>query len=151
MDEEVARSAFEEAIAIKHHEFGSFFLSRFFQLDITYGDETCLVTLPVHEYMYNPQGSFHGGVIGFALDVAMGHLLKRFVGAGVTLEMKVQYLRALKRGVVSCEARLLKKGRSICYLEARMTNELGALIAVATSTWQLLPGQGAVLPQPETS
>jgi uncharacterized protein (TIGR00369 family) len=58
-----------------------FFLARFLGLDISYGDEVCVIEIEVKEFMFNPQGSLHGGVIAFALDVAMGHLIKRAIGA----------------------------------------------------------------------
>ncbi len=139
MDETAAREAFEEALRTHRPDFGTFFLARLFGLDISYTDETCIVEMPVRDFMFNPQGSLHGGVIAFALDVSMGHLLRRTVGRpGITLEMKTQYLRPALSGMVRCEGRFLRRGRSINYLESRMTGEDGKLLAVATSTWQLL-------------
>ena len=140
MDEDAARQAFDEALRTHCPDFGTFFLARFFGLEISYTDETCIVEVPVRDFMFNPQGSLHGGVIAFALDVSMGHLIKRTVGRpGITLEMKTQYLRPAISGRVRCEGRFLRQGRSVNYLESRMTGEDGKLLAVATSTWQLLP------------
>ena len=139
MDEQAARQAFEAALESYRPEFGRFFLARFLGLEISYADEVCVVEIDVKDFMFNPQGSLHGGVIAFALDVSMGHLIKRSIGrAGITLEMKTQYLRPAGVGRIRCEGRVLKKGRSIVSLEARMTNAEGKLAAVATSTWQLL-------------
>ncbi len=139
MDEQAARQAFEAALESYRPEFGRFFLARFLGLEISYADEVCVVEIDVKDFMFNPQGSLHGGVIAFALDVSMGHLIKRSIGrAGITLEMKTQYLRSAGVGRVRCEGRFLKKGRSIVSLESRMTNAEGKLAAVATSTWQLL-------------
>ena len=139
MDEDAARAAFEEALRTHRPDFGTFFLARLFGLDISYTDETCIVEVPVLDFMFNPQGSLHGGVIAFALDVSTGHLIKRTVGRpGITLEMKTQYLRPALSGRVRCEGRFLRRGRSINYLESRMTDADGKLLAIATSTWQLL-------------
>ncbi len=139
MDEDAARHAFEEALRTQRPDFGTFFLARLFGLDISYTDETCIVEVPVRDFMFNPQGSLHGGVIAFALDVSMGHLIKKTVGRpGITLEMKTQYLRPAVSGHVRCEGRFLRRGRTINYLESRMTDEEGKLLAIATSTWQLL-------------
>jgi uncharacterized protein (TIGR00369 family) len=135
MNKEHLTNVFEEAVTTQQPEFGKFFLAKFFQLDVSYGDETCLVKFPVEEYMFNPQGSLHGGVISLALDVSMGHLSKKFLGTAVTLEMKTQYLRPAKSGFVLCEAQFLKKGRRIVYVESRMTNEEGKLLAIANATW----------------
>ncbi len=139
MDEDAARQAFEEALRTHRPDFGTFFLAKLFGLDISYTGETCIVRVPVRDFMYNPQGSLHGGIIAFALDVSMGHLIKHTAGrAGITLEMKTQYLRPALAGTVTCEGRFLRRGRSINYLESRMTDDEGKLLAVATSTWQLL-------------
>jgi uncharacterized protein (TIGR00369 family) len=139
VDENAAREAFDEALRTHRPDFGTFFLARLFGLSISYTDETCVVEVPVRDFMFNPQGSLHGGVIAFALDVSMGHLIRRTIGRpGITLEMKTQYLRPALSGTVRCEGRFLRRGRSINYMESRMTDEDGKLLAVATSTWQLL-------------
>ncbi len=139
MDEEAARQAFEEALRTHRPDFGTFFLAKLFGLEISYTDESCIVEFTVRDFMFNPQGSLHGGVIAMALDISMGHLIKRTVGRpGITLEMKTQYLRPATSGRVRCEGRFLRRGRTVNYLEARMTGADGKLLAVATSTWQLL-------------
>ena len=144
MDENAARQVFDNALRTHRPEFGTFFLAKLLGLEISYTDETCIVEVPVHDFMFNPQGSLHGGVIAFALDVSMGHLIKHIVGRpGITLEMKTQYLRPALSGRVRCEGRFLRRGRSINYLESRMTDEDGKLLAFATSTWQLLPEKPA--------
>jgi acyl-CoA thioesterase len=138
MDEDAARAAFE--IALKTHSpgFGTFFLARLLGLDISYGEDTCSVKMPVQDFMYNPQGSLHGGIIGTVLDISMGHLLVHAIGVGMTLEMRTQFLRPARTGTVLATSRFLKKGKSINFLESRMVDADGKDMAVATSTWQLL-------------
>jgi uncharacterized protein (TIGR00369 family) len=91
------------------------------------------------DFMFNPQGTLHGGLVATLLDISMGHLLKKSVRTGVTLEMKVQYLRPVGRNRIQCVARFIQQGRSINYLEARVLDADQQLAAVATSTWKLLP------------
>ena len=138
MDEDAARDAFEEALRTHRPDFGTFFLAKLFGLEISYTDETCIVDVPVRDFMFNPQGSLHGGVIAFALDISMGHLLREKSGAGTTLEMKVQYLSVAKAGRLTATARFLKRGRRISYLRADLADEQGGLVASATSTWMAL-------------
>ncbi|MBI3517104.1 MAG: PaaI family thioesterase [Proteobacteria bacterium] len=140
MDEAAARAAFDDALKTYRQDFGTFFLARLFGLTFAYEDDTCIVTGTVKDFMFNPQGWLHGGVIGFVLDVSMGHLLQQTSGAGTTLEMKMQFLRPAKVGNIRAVGRFLKRGRSINYLESRLTQD-GADIAAATSTWMLL-GKG---------
>lgn len=138
MDEIATREAFETALSTYRPGFETFFLSRLFGLSFAYTDETCRIEFPVREFMFNPQGTLHGGVAAFVLDVAMGHLLKRVTGTpGATLEMKVQYLAPLRPPHAVCEGRFLRKGRNIAFLEARILDAENTLAALATSTWRV--------------
>ncbi len=138
MDKHIARKRFEQALKDHEPQFEKFFLSRFFDLSISYGDETCVVEADVEDYMFNPQGSLHGGVIAFMMDVSMGHLCQKFLGTCVTLEMKTQFLKGVKEGTVKCEARFLKKGKTLVYVESRLFDDAGRLAAVSTATWYRL-------------
>lgn len=159
MDDALARERFEHALEHQRPEFGAFFLARFFGLEVSYGDRTCRVDVPVADYMYNPQGSLHGGVIAIAMDVSMGHLNHRFLRTGVTLEMKTQFLRPVT-GPCWCEARFTKTGRRIVFSESKLVDERANLCAVASATWMLLPeaaasaespGDDATAPAPPTT
>jgi len=138
MDETLARAAFDEALRTHSPGFGTFFLARLLGLEIAYGAEDCTVRMAVKDFMYNPQGSLHGGIIGTVLDISMGHLLQHSVGVGMTLQMNTQFIKPAREGVVQARATFLRKGRSINYLESRMTDAEGALMAFSTSTWRLL-------------
>jgi uncharacterized protein (TIGR00369 family) len=137
MDEQAARAAFEQALGTYRQEFGVFFLARLFGLDFAYENDTCIVTGDVKDFMFNPQGTLHGGVLSFIVDVSMGHLLRHAAGPGTTLEMKLQFFRPARVGPIQAVGRFLKKGRSINYLESRVTQD-GAEVCMATSTWMLL-------------
>jgi uncharacterized protein (TIGR00369 family) len=51
--------------------------------------------------------------------------------------MKTQYIRPAVSGRVRCEARFLKRGRTVSFLESRMTDADGKVVAAATATWQM--------------
>lgn len=127
------------AAADPAQEFGSFFLTRFLDLDISYDDEqqTCTVALPYAPYLCNPQGSVHGGVITTAMDISMGHLCHRFLSTAMTIEMQVRFFRPL-RGDGRCTGRLLRPGRRIVHLESRLVDDEERLVAFASSTWHRL-------------
>jgi uncharacterized protein (TIGR00369 family) len=138
MDEALARAAFDEAVRTQQPGFGTFFLARLLGLEISYGEDDCTVRCEVKDFMFNPQGSLHGGIIATVLDISMGHLLQHAVGVGMTLQMNTQFIKPARQGVVQARAGFLRKGRSINYLESRMTDAEGGLMAVASSTWRLL-------------
>jgi uncharacterized protein (TIGR00369 family) len=138
MDETATRAMFEAALAAHEPAFGKFFLARFLGFEISFAGETCTVAFTVREDMFNPQGSLHGGIAAVALDVSMGHLIHHLTGeGGLTLEMKVQYMRPARPGPVRCEGRFLKRGRTLSAMEARMTDAEGKLLSMATATWKM--------------
>jgi uncharacterized protein (TIGR00369 family) len=138
VNEAVAREAFEQAMATHNQDFGEFFLIRFYGMEVEYTDEECRISFEVKDYMHNPQGGLHGGVIAFVLDISMGHLLYRRSGPGATLEMKVQYLTVARSGRVTCTARFLRHGKSISALRAELVDADGEMVAYGTSTWKSL-------------
>ncbi|MDB5796141.1 MAG: hypothetical protein JWP36_43 [Paucimonas sp.] len=138
MDEQKAKEAFEHALSTYKQEFGEFFLARLFGLTVGYEEGACIVDFELQDFMFNPQGSLHGGVIAMAMDISMGHLLKHEDGAGATLEMKVQYLKAARSGRLQARGEFLRKGRELSFLQSSLRDEEGKLVAFATSTWKKL-------------
>ena len=136
-----AEAAFRAAISNHEQTFGRFFLARLLGFEISYGEDSCTVRFEARDFMFNPQGTLHGGIIALAMDVSMGHFLQHAHGVGSTLEMKTQYLRALGAGPVRVEGRSLRSGRSICFLESRLYDGEDRLAAMATATWKLAPGR----------
>ena len=127
--------------------FEKFFLAKFIGLRFEYFPEyvndaekdLLKITFHVNEMLMNPQSSLHGGVMATVMDISMGHLLKKTVGEGATIEMKIQYLRPIREGKVTCEGRFIKKGRTLSFMESRLSGQDGKLAAVATATWKM-PG-----------
>jgi uncharacterized protein (TIGR00369 family) len=138
VDPASAHAAFERAAGGQRETFGDFFLARLFGFEVTHSEDVCEVTFAIHDFLFNPQGTLHGGVLATALDVAMGHLLHRLAGAGATLDFNVQFVASVRQGSVICRSEVLRRGRSIWFLRAEARNGAGDLIAHATSTWKLL-------------
>ena len=137
MDEAAARRAFEEALATYRQDFGTFFLARLLGLEISYPGDTCVITFRPAEFLFNPQGTLHGGIIATIMDISMGHLLHHATAAaGATLEMKTQYLRPAGAGTLTCTGRFLRRGRTISHLAADLRDEAGEMVAYATATWR---------------
>ena len=125
--------------------FEKFFLAKFIGLNFDYlpddvsdSDKKELkITFNVNEMLLNPQGSLHGGVMAAVMDISMGHLLNKTAGMGATIEMKIQYLRPIRQGQVTCEGRFIKKGRALSFMESRLSDDAGKLAAIATATWKM--------------
>lgn len=104
-------------------------------------------TVEPSEYHYNPIGVVHGGLAATLLDSAIGCAVQTLSPAGVaytTVELKVNYIRALRSGmgVVSGEGTVLHFGRQIALAEARLTGPDGKLYAHATSTCLIMRADG---------
>jgi uncharacterized protein (TIGR00369 family) len=86
---------------------------------------------------FNRFDALHGGSIACVMDdvlaVAAG-MVAKWGEIAPTLEMKVSYLNQGGAGKHVAEAKVLKRGRQINFLEATMTREDGKVIATATAT-----------------
>jgi uncharacterized protein (TIGR00369 family) len=94
----------------------------------------------VDERFLNPAGVVQGGFLASILDSAMGASAVSVVGdRKVTVantEMKVTFLRPARVGdVLTCVATVLKPGRVISFLEAKITDQEDRLVARASSTY----------------
>lgn len=138
MNEIAARRAFDNAMETYEQDFGKFFLTRLFGMEFEYSDDECRITFELQDFMFNPRGGLHGGVIAFVMDISMGHLLYKRNGPGATLELKVQYLKVASSGRLTCIGRFLRHGRSVSHLRSELLDENNELVAFATSTWKSL-------------
>lgn len=94
------------------------------------------------EAQFNRFGALHGGAIACVMDdvlaVAAG-LVLQWGEIAPTLEMKVSYLSQGSAGRHIAEARVLKRGRQINFLDAALSADSGKLIATATATIMIAP------------
>lgn len=85
----------------------------------------------------NPSGAIQGGFIAAMLDEAMGTaaiITSNVTMNAPTLEMKVSFLRPLFAGKATVEAKILKWGKSTCFIEAELFDPDGKLVAKASAT-----------------
>jgi len=90
----------------------------------------------------NRYGAIHGGVIAAVMDdvLATAAGLKLQWGEiAPTLEMKVSYIAQAQAGRYVAEARAIKRGRTIVFLESTLSTEQGKLIATASATIMIAP------------
>jgi uncharacterized protein (TIGR00369 family) len=89
------------------------------------------------EQFLNPAGVIQGGFLTVMLDETMGPAALSALGPGhtvPTLELKVSFLRPGRVGRLVADARVVHKGRSVVFLEGRLTDDDGNLIATSTAT-----------------
>lgn len=93
--------------------------------------------LRADERHHNPQGRLHGGVYGGLADAAMGWAYAATLAEGesfTTVEMKVNVLRAVWQATLADDARVVKAGATLGYVECEVKDEQGRLVAKSAST-----------------
>lgn len=96
--------------------------------------------LDAAEHMFNPNGILHGGVIFSMADTGMGAALHVALDAGrhcATIEIKIVYLRPVRRGRLVCDTTLVQKGKRIAVLESEVKNG-DKLVAKALGTFAII-------------
>src|SRR5207253_9933645 len=85
----------------------------------------------------NPMGTLQGGVLAAVADAAMGWAYMTTLGEGesyTTVEMKVNFLRAVRTGRISARARVKNAGRTLGLIECDVLDGGDKLVAHAVST-----------------
>src|ERR1700692_4695057 len=76
--------------------------------------------LEAGERHHNPLGTLHGGVYCDLADAAMGWAYAATLAEGesfTTVEMKINFLRAVRKGRIRAEAVVVKAGGTLGYIE----------------------------------
>ena len=102
-------------------------------------DGRAVFSLEPAEHHYNPIGSVHGGVFATLLDSATGCAVHSTLPAGVgytSVDLNVKFLRGMSAstGRVTCEGRVVNRGRRLVLAEATIKDDAGRLLATATSS-----------------
>jgi uncharacterized protein (TIGR00369 family) len=105
------------------------------------GKGTARLSVPIEPHLTNSLGTVHGGVIMSLLDVALCTAARTLhpesVGV-ITINLSTSFIDAGGGAKLYAEARVLKDGRSMSFVEGEAKNEDGALVAKATATLRVL-------------
>ncbi len=101
------------------------------------GPGRAVFEMEADERHHNPMGTLHGGVYCDLADAAMGHAYAATLAEGetfTTVELKINFLRAVRQGKLAAEARVVKAGSALGYVECDVTDYAGKLVAKAART-----------------
>src|SRR6202007_3391743 len=107
------------------------------------GDGRAVVTLAAGPQHANPMGTLHGGVLCDIADAAMGMAFASTLApeeSFTTVELKINFFRPVWEARLKAEGKMVRRGRSLGYLEREIADERGQLIAKASSTCLALRG-----------
>jgi uncharacterized protein (TIGR00369 family) len=91
-------------------------------------------------HMCHSGGVVQGGFVTGWIDAAMAHAAIALLGDAVTpmsLEIKVSFFAPVRPGPVIAEGWIERRGRKTCFLEGRLLDPAGQVLAKGTSTVML--------------
>ena len=101
------------------------------------GKGTARLSLPIERHLTNSLGTAHGGVIMSLLDVALCTAARTLHADSlgvITIDLSVSFIGGASGPRLLADARVLKDGRSMSFVEGEAKNEDGSLVAKAIAT-----------------
>ena len=95
----------------------------------------------------NPAGHIQGGFLAAMLDDTMGPAMFIYSEGRMftpTIELHVSYLAPAGPGPLYGEGQVVQAGKSIAFLEGKLTDATGTLLARATASARLVPADKAL-------
>jgi uncharacterized protein (TIGR00369 family) len=105
------------------------------------GHGSARLSVAVGPQLTNSMGTVHGGVIMSLLDVAVctaARTLHENSAGAITIDMSTSFIGGGSGARLIANARVLKDGRSMTFVEGEATNEDGALVAKSIATVRVI-------------
>jgi acyl-CoA thioesterase len=123
-------------------DYGDFPLKHYLGMQVS-GEEpglgfAQLVLGPDH---LNPNGVAHGAVLFALVDTAMGKATMNGIEPGrfcASIEVSLRFTRPSAAGELTATAAVVKRGRSVVHLEARVVGDHERLVATAAGTFAII-------------
>ena len=103
-------------------------------IEVLYG-ETCSVRVELMPKHLNPYGIVHGGLFYTMADTATGVTAMKYMESPVTLDSEFHFLGNVSSGVVTAYSEVIRAGKHVMWLRARVESEDGKLLAEGTFTY----------------
>ena len=98
------------------------------------------LSFPLSKAVTRRGGMVHGGIVMYSLDNACG-IAAMSVNPGIdqlTTELKVNFLRPLKKGPFRAMGKVVKSGNSVVVVEGEVRDANGALCAKSLGSWFII-------------
>jgi uncharacterized protein (TIGR00369 family) len=110
------------------------------------GKGTARLSVPVEANLMNSMGNVHGGVIMSLLDVALCTAARTLhpesLGV-ITINLSTSFIGGGSGSKLIADARVMKDGKSMSFVEAEAKNADGSLVAKAVATVRVLKKEKA--------
>jgi acyl-CoA thioesterase len=108
-------------------------------------DGHAMYQLDVTPELLNPHGVLHGGAVYVMVDYSMGGATMSVLPPGdicATIEIKISYLAGVRGGRLTADTTIVKQGRRVVFLESKVTDDAGKLVATASGSFAVIPRGG---------
>ncbi len=123
-------------------EYGEFPLRDFLGMAIDEaGEGRARASVEISDAHLNPNGVVHGAVLFALVDTGMGKATMSVLPEGqfcATVDIQIRFIRAASAGSLVADVEVLKRGRNLVHLDARVTDADGTLIATAAGTFAVV-------------
>jgi len=125
-------------------EYGDFPLKEFLGMDLLDGGETGVgrAVIEIGPDHLNPNGVVHGAVLFALADTAMGKATMSVIDEPgrfcASVEVSLRFIRPAASGGLTAVATVVKRGRHVVHLEARIADDDQRLIATAAGTFAII-------------
>ncbi|GBF33949.1 hypothetical protein DCCM_3060 [Desulfocucumis palustris] len=104
-----------------------------------------VLKIPVEDKLLQFYGKVHGGVIASLIDAASAVAINLKLGpdrGANTVEMKINYLRPVEKGILYARGEVIHLGRTLAVGKADVWDDQGRQIAHGTGTFYLISLSG---------
>ena len=94
------------------------------------------IQMEISRDFFNPMNTLHGGIYCDLADAAMGFSFATTLEDDelfTTVDLRINYLKSVTKGKLIASSKIIKRGRRLGYMECEIKNELGDLVAKASS------------------
>ncbi len=100
-----------------------------------------IMKLPFSEKLTQPDGVAHGGAIFSLADTSVATALLGLIDRNetmLTVEMKINYIKAAKGGEILSEAKIIHRGSNTAIGDVEVRNSEGELLAKCLATYMII-------------
>lgn len=135
-DLEMALHAATSSQRARGRQVGSYFLHEFLGEHRRVEADQSMLTLDIKDWMMNPGGILHGGVMAFLCDNTLGMASFMSTGRpGVTVDLNVRYHLPVTKGQIVGRGQVVSSGSRINSARCEVQDEDGRLVATAVGTF----------------
>jgi uncharacterized protein (TIGR00369 family) len=101
------------------------------------GPGTATLGMTIREDLKRNNGIAHGGAVASLIDSATAFAILSLdpTQQSVTIDLTINFLRPLTKGVAVAKARVIRAGKRVVVVSAEAFDDAGTLVATALSTY----------------